>query len=175
MFLTLLRASRGNGVNDFLKILIAVLLIIIPIGYLYVKPSSAIRNTFVATESIKDYCGIALIGFFVGVLVGITSIGSGTVTLMLLLVLYGYSPAVVVGSDVVHALLLTGFTSLIQARLGNVDFALVGYILIGSIPGGMLGAYITKSISATRLKQTLCAILVAFGVQMFWEGILHAK
>src|SRR5271165_61304 len=35
-FLTLLRASRGNGVNDFLKILIAALLIVIPIGYLYV-------------------------------------------------------------------------------------------------------------------------------------------
>lgn len=168
-----LRSARGPAVNDFLKIAIAVLLIIIPVTYLAAKPFSS-EVEIEAPKRAKQYAGIVLIGFLVGILVGITSIGSGTVTVMLLLVFYGFTPRVVVGTDVVHALLLMGFTAMLQARLGNVDFALVGYILIGSIPAGIVGASLASRISATRLKQILCSILVVLGIQMLWTGIHHA-
>lgn len=171
--LTRLHSTRGSGVNDFLKIAIAVLLIIIPVTYLAAKPFSS-EVEIEAPKRAKKYAGIILIGFLVGILVGITSIGSGTVTVMLLLVFYGFTPRVVVGTDVVHALLLTGFTAMLQARLGNVDFALVGYILIGSIPAGIVGASMASRISATRLKQILCSILVVLGIRMLWTGIAHA-
>jgi hypothetical protein len=92
---------------------------------------------------------------------------------MLLLVFYGYAPALLVGTDVVHALLLTGITSLLQMRLGNVDYAIVGPILIGSVPGGVLGAYVANRIPAKRLKQFLFVVLIAFGVRMMWEGLIH--
>ncbi len=174
MFLTLLRAS-GSGVNNFLKIAIASLLIIIPVASMYVQPSSAPRPVVAAARSGNGDYGIALIGFCVGVLVGITSIGSGTVTLMLLLVFYGYAPAVLVGTDVVHALLLTGVTALLQMRLGNVDYRLAGYILIGSIPGGLLGAYLADRILWTRLRRILFVVLIVLGVRMFWEGIANGK
>lgn len=174
MFLTLLRASR-SGVGNFLNIAIAFLLIIIPLASMYVLPSSSTRPAVAAGRSNKYDYGIALIGFCVGVLVGITSIGSGTVTLMLLLVFYGYSPAVLVGTDLVHALLLTGITALLQMRLGNVDYSLVGYILMGSIPGGLLGAYIANRIVWARLRQVLIVALIAFGVRMLWEGSVYGK
>ena len=174
MFLTLLRASH-SGVNNFLKIAIAFLLIIIPLASIYAQPSSSLRPVVTAGRGGKHDYGIALIGFCVGVLVGITSIGSGTVTLMLLLVFYGYAPAVLVGTDIVHALLLTGVTGLLQMRLGNVDYSLVGYILIGSIPGGLLGAYIANRIVWVRLRRILFVVLIAFGVRMFWEGIAYGK
>ncbi len=173
--LTLLRTSRGGGVNDFLKMAIAILLIIIPIVSLVVRPSSTPQTEVAPRRSRKEDYGIALIGFCVGVLVGFTSIGSGTVTLMLLLVFYGYAPAILVGTDVVHALLLTGVTALLQMRLGNVNYMLVGYILIGSIPGGLLGAYIANRIPSKRLKQILFVVLTGFGVRMFLEGIAYAK
>ena len=174
IFLTLVRASR-SGVNNFLKIAIAFLLIIIPIASMYVRPSSPSRPVVAAGRWVKDDYGVALIGFCVGVLVGITSIGSGTVTLMLLLVFYGYAPAVLVGTDVVHALLLTGVTGLLQMRLGNVDYRLVAYILVGSIPGGLLGAYIANRIVWARLRSILFVVLIAFGVRMFWEGIAYGR
>jgi sulfite exporter TauE/SafE len=57
------------------------------------------------------------IGLLAGFLVGMTSIGSGTVTMMLLLLLFPFPP--VVGTDIVHAVVLTGFTSVLHMRLGT--------------------------------------------------------
>ncbi len=173
--LTLLHARHGEGVNHFLKIVIAILLIVIPIISLLVRSSTISNPIPTRGKRTKDDYGIALIGFVVGGLVGVTSIGSGTVTLMLLLVFYGYAPAVLVGSDVVHALLLTAVTALLQMKLGNVDYPLVGYVLIGSIPGGVIGAYIANRIPAKRLKQILFVALITFGTRMFWEGIVHGQ
>lgn len=173
--LTLLHARHGEGVNHFLKIVIAILLIVIPIISLLIRGSSSSNPVPTQGGRSKDDYGIALIGFVVGVLVGITSIGSGTVTLMLLLVFYGYAPAVLVGTDVVHALLLTAVTAMLQMKLGNVDYPLVGYILIGSIPGGVIGAFIANRIPSRRLKQILFVALITFGTRMFWEGIMHGQ
>ena len=55
---------------------------------------------------------MTVIGFFAGILVGVTSIGSGSVILMLLLVFYGFLPSLMVGTDIVHAILLAGLTGL---------------------------------------------------------------
>ncbi len=174
-FLTVLHARHGESVNHFLKIVIAILLIVIPVISLFVRGSSTSSPMPAHGRSAENDYGIALIGFVVGLLVGITSIGSGTVTLMLLLVFYGYAPAVLVGTDVVHALLLTGVTALLQMKLGNVDYPLVGYVLIGSIPGGVIGAYIANRIPSKRLKQILFVALITFGTRMFWEGIVHGQ
>jgi uncharacterized protein len=174
-FLTQMHARHGNGVNQFLKIAIAILLITIPFISLFARPSST-SGAIAANGKIgKDDYGVALIGLMVGLLVGVTSIGSGTVTLMLLLVFYGFAPKVLVGTDVIHALLLTAVTALLQMKFGNVDYSLVGYILIGSIPGGIIGAYIANRIPSKRLKQVLFVALITFGVRMFWEGMVHAQ
>jgi uncharacterized protein len=171
VFLTAFHATHGAGVNTFLKTAIAILLIVIPLVSLYVRPRSI--EVGVNDRSRKRTFGIAIVGFCVGLLVGITSIGSGTVTLMLLLVFFGYTPALLVGTDVVHALVLTGVTSLLQMGLGNVDYGIVGPILIGSIPGGVLGAYVANRIPARKLKQFLFVVLIAFGARLLWEGLVH--
>lgn len=173
--LTMLRAGRGSGINDFLKVAIAILLIVIPVVSLFARRASEINVEALAISTAKAKYGIPLIGCCVGLLVGITSIGSGTVTLMLLLLFYGFAPAVLVGTDVVHGVLLTGVTALLQAKLGNVDFPLVGYLLVGSIPGGVLGAYIANRIPSRRLKQLLFVVLIAFGIRMLWEGMAHGQ
>lgn len=172
-FLAVLHVRHGEGVNHFLKIAIAVLLIVIPIVSLFIRRSSSPPLSDQGVS--KQEYGIALIGFVVGLLVGITSIGSGTVTLMLLLVFYGFAPAVLVGTDVVHALMLTAVTAVLQMKLGNVDYSLAASILVGSIPGGILGAYIANRIPSKQLKQLLFIVLITFGARMFWEGIAHAQ
>jgi uncharacterized membrane protein YfcA len=73
-----------------------------------------------------------------------------------------------VGTDIVHAVLLTGVTSLLHLRLGNVDPALVGYLLIGSVPGGILGSFLSTRVPVLWLRRILCVILMTTGARMLW-------
>lgn len=174
MILARVRTAYGEGVNDLLRLAIGILLIVIPIVYLVKLSSSTPQLSVAELRKSKYRFGVTLIGFVAGLLVGVTSIGSGSVILMLLLVFYGFPPALMVGTDIVHAILLVGFTGLLQFRLGNVDLFLVVCVLIGSIPGGILGAYLTKYLPATRFKQILCTLLMAMGTRLLWGVLLHA-
>lgn len=175
MVLARVRESYGAGVNDFLKVAIGLLLILIPVAYLLKFPLTITQSPMLAVQKSETSFGVTLIGFIAGLLVGITSIGSGSVILMLLMVFYGLPPALMVGTDIVHAILLAGLTGLLQFRLGNVNPQLVACVLIGSIPGGLLGAYLTNRVPSTRLKQILCTLLVAVGARMLWGALLHAN
>ncbi|HEY4901621.1 MAG TPA: sulfite exporter TauE/SafE family protein [Terriglobales bacterium] len=175
MVLARVRASYGAGVNDFLKVAIGLLLILIPVAYLLKFPLTITQSPILAVQKSENSFGVTLIGFIAGLLVGITSIGSGSVILMLLMVFYGLPPALMVGTDIVHAILLAGLTGLLQFRLGNVNLQLVVCVLIGSFPGGLLGAYLTNHVPSTRLKQILCTLLVAVGARMLWGSLLDAN
>ena len=63
---------------------------------------------------------------------------------------------------------LTGVTSLMHWKLGNVDFTLVGSLLIGSIPGGLLGSYLSTRVPVLWLRRILCTVLLATGARMIW-------
>ncbi len=175
LVLSWVRAAYGNGVNEFLRGLIGVLLVVIPLGYIFNFRPSLPAVSSEALHASPYRFGITLIGFFAGILVGLTSIGSGSVILMLLLVFYGFPPALMVGTDIIHAVLLAALTSVLQFRLGNVDFVLVSCVLLGSVPGGLLGAYLTNRIPSGRMKQVLCALLMVVGARLLWGVLVHAN
>ena len=52
--------------------------------------------------------------------------------------------------------------------LGNVDFGLVGCLLIGSIPGGLIGAQLSTRVPIPWLRRILCAVLLVTGARMLW-------
>lgn len=106
------------------------------------------------------------IGLLAGFLVGMTSIGSGSVTMMLLLLMFPCSPVLIVGTDIVHAVVLTGFTSVLHLRLRTVDPLLVAYLLIGSIPGALLGTHLSNLLPGHWLKRILCCVLLVTGARM---------
>lgn len=169
-----IRAHYGPGVNEFLRGMIGVLLVVIPLGYVFKIRPGTLEVSLEMLQEARYRPGIAFIGFFAGILVGLTSIGSGSVILMLLLVFYGFSPAMMVGTDIVHAVLLAALTSVLQFRLGNVDLGLVFSVLLGSVPGGLLGAYLTNYVPSGRLKQVLCALLMIVGARLLWGVFGHA-
>jgi len=169
-----IRAAYGSGVNDFLRVVIAILLIVIPIAYYIKKRPADLTPSLEAIHQPIYRLGVTVIGFFAGILVGVTSIGSGSVILMLLLVFYGFAPNVMVGTDIIHAVFLAGLTGALQFGLGNVDLSLVACVILGSIPGGLLGAYLTKHLPARRFRQVLCTVLVAVGSRMLWVSLSHA-
>ena len=175
LVLAWVRATYGSGVNDFLRGTIGVLLVVIPLGYIVKLGPSVPPVSFETLQASNYRFGIAFIGFFAGVLVGLTSIGSGSVILMLLLVFYGFPPAMMVGTDIVHAVLLAALASVLQFKLGNVDFVLVASVLIGSVPGGILGAYLTNHVPSGRLNQVLCGLLISVGIRLLWGVFAHAN
>ena len=105
-------------------------------------------------------------GLVAGFLVGITSIGSGSIIMSMLLLVVAASPAVLVGTDIVHALLLTTVTGLLHTGMGNVDLRLVGALVIGSVPGAVLGARLSNSVPKRWLKFALCLLLVVSGLRL---------
>jgi uncharacterized protein len=162
--LAFLRAHYGGGVNEFLKVVTGLLLIAIP-SLLLFQSQSKRGDGRLLTESGFRPAAIS-IGLLAGFLVGMTSIGSGTVTMMLLLLLFPFSPALIVGTDIVHAVVLTGFTSVLHMRLGTVDPVLVGYLLLGSIPGALLGTRLSNLLPGHWLKRILCCALLVTGARM---------
>ena len=118
-FLVHLRHLYGNGVNDFIKSAVGLLLVLIPMLLLFqgrIEEHLAKRQ-----PTMKSFAGMSFIGLVGGFLVGITSVGSGSIIMMLLLLFYSFVPKVMVGTDIAHAVILTGVASLLHWRAGNVD------------------------------------------------------
>ena len=165
-FLQHLRQLYGAGVNDFIKTAVGILLILVStLLLLQRRIEGQVANR---RPTAKSFAGMVVIGLVAGFLVGMTSVGSGSIIMMLLLLFYSYPPKVMVGTDIVHAVLLTGCTSIMHFHFGNVNLSLVGYLLIGSIPGGLIGSQLSTRVPVVWLRRILCVILLATGARMLW-------
>lgn len=166
--LTYIRTLYGNGVNDFIKLAVGALLLVIPTLLMFQR---SIEERIVnRPPTLKSFLGMSMIGLVAGILVGMTSVGSGSIIMMLLLLFYSFPPKVNVGTDVVHAVILTGVTGLLHFKLGNVDPKLVVSLLIGSIPGGLLGSHLSTRVPMLWLRRILCALLLITGARMLWPA-----
>jgi uncharacterized protein len=164
-----IRHLYGNGVNNFIKTAVGILLIIVPLLLLFQKHiEERVANR---PPTMKGFAGMALIGLVAGFLVGMTSVGSGSIIMMLLLLFYSFPPKVNVGTDIVHAVILTGVTGLMHFELGNVDLHLLVFLLVGSIPGGLIGSHLATRVPMVWLRRILCALLLITGARMLWPAM----
>ncbi len=117
-------------------------------------------------ESRKPAITVAA-GALLGVLVSLSSVGAGAIGVTLILLLYPrLSTQRVVGTDIAHAVPLTLVAGIGHATLGNVDWALLGALLIGSLPGIWLGANLTKWLPERLTRAVLCVSLVTAGLKV---------
>jgi uncharacterized membrane protein YfcA len=72
----------------------------------------------------------------------------------------------IVGTDIAHAVPLTLVAGLGHATLGHVEWALLGALLIGSLPGIWLGAHLTRRLPEPVVRTLLCLSLVTAGVKV---------
>ena len=105
-----------------------------------------------------------------GYLVGLTSIGSGSVMAVILLLLYPIAPAVIVGTDIAHATVLSFVVGLAHMTQGNVDFSLAGSLLLGGVPGVLVGSRLAPWLPGKPLKMILAAMLIFVGVRLLIMG-----
>ncbi|MEO8661924.1 MAG: sulfite exporter TauE/SafE family protein [Bryobacteraceae bacterium] len=105
-------------------------------------------------------------GFVIGFLVGLTSVGSGSLIAPFLLLIMPGASSRVVGTDVFHAALLVTATALVHQQAGNVDWSLVPTLLCGSIPGVILGSYLTPRVPDRVLRVGLSILLFFTGYKL---------
>jgi uncharacterized membrane protein YfcA len=110
--------------------------------------------------------GTYTIGALVGALVGLTSVGSGSLLVPFLVSVYPLTTAQIVGTDVFHAAILVTATAAAHAQGNSVDWVLAGSLLVGSIPGVTLGSWMAPRLSSRVLRAALAALLLLTGVKM---------
>ncbi|MDX6716206.1 MAG: uncharacterized protein QOH30_2764 [Baekduia sp.] len=122
------------------------------------------RHTVVLTTGVKiQAVGLGLV---LGFLLGLTSVGSGALIGLALILVFRLTPHRVVGTDVFHAAIVLWAAGLAQLVAGNIDFVLMGTILIGSLPGVLIGTALSDRIPAVVLRPALGCVLLgsALGV-----------
>ncbi|HEX2265175.1 MAG TPA: sulfite exporter TauE/SafE family protein [Solirubrobacterales bacterium] len=110
------------------------------------------------------------IGVTTGFVIGITSAGSGTVIAILLIAVFRLTPVKVVGTDVFHAAILLWAAGVAHWVGGNVDFVLAGNILLGSVPGVVVGSHFANRAPTGFLRTALGVVLIASGLVTVQKG-----
>ena len=102
-----------------------------------------------------------LVGTALGVLVSISSVGAGAVGVTALLLLYPHLPmSRIVGSDIAHAVPLTLIAGIGHWALGAIDWHLMAVLLMGSLPGIVIGSYFATRVPETALRLLLAVTLI---------------
>ncbi len=109
---------------------------------------------------------VVLLGLVVGILVTLTSVGSGTIVAVFLLIWCSMSCSRLVGTDITHAVLLLSVASLSHLVQGHADLRYVGLLLVGSLPGVWVGALFTCRLPERAVKTVLAVLLLISGARL---------
>ena len=114
----------------------------------------------------RDRVAAIIIGAFGGFVVGLTSVGSGVFFGLTLLVIFPLRAHKVVGTDIFHAAVLLYVAGAAHWAAGNIDFGILFWLLLGSIPGVLIGGHLTLSIPEQRLRLLLAGVLGLAGIKL---------
>lgn len=105
------------------------------------------------------------VGFVFGMMVGVTSVGGGALFGPVLLLVFGLEATTTIGTETAHAVLLTGVAALSNVVLKGIDYGLLGSLLLGSIPGELLGSYLCVKTAERPMRLVLAGVLLLSGLK----------
>src|SRR3954468_1659569 len=111
--------------------------------------------------------GAIALGAVLGFILGLTSVGSGALVGLALILFFRLTPHRVVGTDVFHAALMLWAAGIAHAIGGNIDYGLMGTILIGSIPGVVIGEHYVHRVPAAALRPVLGCVMLGSALGVF--------
>lgn len=107
-----------------------------------------------------------LSGILLGICVTLSSVGAGVFGTAVLMLLYArFAPRKIVGTDIAHAVPLTFVAGTGHLFLGNIDFALLAALLVGSIPAIHFGAVLAQRMPEALLRWILTLLLLGLGLR----------
>jgi uncharacterized membrane protein YfcA len=156
----------GDGFDSTLLTIVAVALFVVAFSVLGRALFGVPRERHSVPMAGRAKVGAAATGLALGVVLGMTSVGSGALVGLVLILFFRLTPHRVVGTDVFHAALMLWAAGLTHLLVGNVDLTLMANILIGSLPGVWLGTALLPRVPAAALRPTLGCVLLgsALGV-----------
>jgi len=166
--LHLLEDWAGADFDDVIISILAVALLVTGAATVvrnFIKSMDERERASIPMERRHKVAAVAL-GGSVGFILGVTSAGSGALIAVGLILMFRLTPQRVVGTDVFHAAIVLWAAGLAHVSAGNVDFGLVGNILIGSIPGVWVGSHWSVRVQPTVLRATLGLVLIGAGLAL---------
>jgi uncharacterized membrane protein YfcA len=164
--LVLSRLSKAIGpANHFITLTLGVTLLATAFSLLFRRSILAYfaRGQARASEAATRRMTIGL-GAILGVLVSVSSVGAGAIGVTVLLVLYPSLPANrLVGSDIAHALPLTLIAGAGHWLIGSVNLPLLLTLLVGSVPGVIVGSLLASRVPDQVLRPIVAGVLLLVG------------
>ncbi len=165
--LHLLEQSYGEAVDELVLVLVAIAVLVTGAVVLWrslFAVGAAERERVTIELGTRHKLAAVALGLGVGFVIGVTSVGSGALIAVGLILLFRLTPRRVVGTDVFQAAILLWAAAAAHFAAGNVDLGLMANILIGSLPGIWIGSGL-----ATRLPEK--ALRIALGIVLLASGL----
>ncbi len=123
---------------------------------------------------------VAVAGLIVGFTVGLTGMGGGALMTPILVLLFKVQPLAAVSSDLVAAVIMKPVGGGVHLRRGTVNFALVRWLMVGSVPAAFAGVLVLRhlgdgAVVQTRIKEALGAALLLAAISIAAKGVLQAR
>ena len=170
--LLLKNSGQGEALQHNVKLALGIALLVVALG-LIIRPLLARGRQ--ASDSLEPLVvkklPTVLVGIAGGLVVGLTSVGSGSLMIILLLMLYPkLRLSQLVGTDLVQAIPLVASAALGHALFGDFRLALTASILVGSIPGVFLGAHLSSRAPDGLIRPALILVLLGSSLKLLGTG-----
>ncbi len=159
-------SSFSDSTTSSMSKIVGVALILGGIGFAlktFVQGKPPVAEFHLGT---RDKVYAVLIGASCGFVVGLTSVGSGTFFGLAMLLLYPLTAQRIVGTDLLHAALLLWVAGAGHLLHGNVDLHAMAWLLVGSIPGVLIGANLSIKVPDRGLRVAFALVLILSGIKL---------
>jgi len=164
---------HSSAAHDLISVVLTIALFITAAALILrerIVARYATRLAALSAERVATFT--VILGAVLGVLVSITSVGAGAIGVTALVLLYPKLPtARIVGSDIAHAVPLTLAAGLGHWFLGSINVDVLMSLLVGSIPGILIGSYAAPRIPETALRLVLAATLILVATKLTFDVI----
>ena len=159
---------NGAAGRDFVNAVLTLALIITAVALVFRDRIVARYAARLGSQEPKRVAALTvLIGGILGTMVSISSVGAGAIGVTCLILLYPRLPtARIVGTDIAHAVPLTLVAGVGHWLLGSIDLQIFCFLILGSVPGILLGSYAAVRMPETALRVVLAVALIVVATKL---------
>ena len=159
---------NGTAGRDFVNAALTLALIVTAVVLVFRDRIIARYAAMLRALDPTRVAGLTIaVGAVLGTMVSVSSVGAGAIGVTCLILLYPQLPtARIVGTDIAHAVPLTLVAGIGHWLLGSVDLQVFAFLILGSVPGILLGSYAAVRIPETALRVVLAIALIAVATKL---------